>query len=253
MLLEQRQDVVAPHPVDVGIGANLRTHQVGGPDLEIATALAHLSVEFSEQFSSVVGDVVGRHPLLQDTPDRRLRRVQLDEGEAASNGRVHQRDRAVRGVHRSDDEEVWRQLEGLHRLVLQAYCLVAVLKQEVELTKDFRDVRTVHFVDDEDVGVVAILRVAGFCSEQSQRSVLQFEGWMPGLGLRRTVPLEEVLVGVGRVELHQPHAAGVCHKVLCDLLGEKRLAGARGAVEHDLLALLEQVDDLLQIRPIHVQ
>ena len=55
----------------------------------------------------------------------------------------------------------------------------------------------------------------------------------------RTVSLEEVLVGIRRVELHDLEGANAAREVLGQCLGEVGLSGSRGAVENDLALLFE--------------
>ena len=88
----------------------------------------------------------------------------------------------------------------------------------------------------------------------AEGAVAQLEGQRPrGLTGCGAEAFEEVLVGVGRVELHQPDATRILHQMLCENLCDIGLPGARRSVQHDLLAHLDKIHDLLQAGPIHVQ
>ena len=60
-------------------------------------------------------------------------------------------------------------------------------------------------------------------------------------------PLDEVLIGIGWVELHDLVAAAVLLTPLGDALGHIGLAGARRPLKDRLSLILQPVNDLLQL------
>ena len=89
---------------------------------------------------------------------------------------------------------------------------IAVLEQEVELAEDLGDVAAVDLVDDQDVRLVRG-RPARLGDELAGRRA-RARNASPALGLIRPVALEEVLVGVGGVELDQAELAATADQML---------------------------------------
>src|SRR5437764_14772085 len=111
-------------------------------DLDVLTeALSESFVELREVacHTDHVGHIC-RQPFREDLIDRRPRRKEGLEMEAAAKGAVDETDRAVGGIHGPDHQKVVRQLEGLLRAVQERYALVSVLKQEEQFTEDARQV-----------------------------------------------------------------------------------------------------------------
>ena len=104
-------------------------------------------------------------------------------------------------------------------------------------------------------GFVLVAGLGGFLGEAAQRTGNKLEGDLAFVRLVRPVALEEVLVGVGGVELDQLDAfvSGVIRQLRGQVLGQVGLAGARRAVQDQLAVLLQQVRDLLQRFEVHVQ
>ena len=92
----------------------------------------------------------------------------------------------------------------------------------------------------------------GHLGEVAERPGAQREGQGSAPARLRPVALEEVLVGVGRVELDELDRA-VFGQVAGQLARQVGLAGSRRPVEDDLLLFPEQVRDLRQFGLIHEQ
>ena len=88
---------------------------------------------------------------------------------------------------------------------------VPVLEQEVELAEDLGQVGPVDLVDDEHEGLVGV--AAGRVTSWRRGRASARSRWARA-SAARPVALEEVLVGVRRVELHQ-----------LDLLGADQVVG----------------------------
>ncbi len=121
---------------------------------------------------------------------------------------------------------------------IQLHRLVPVLEQEVQLAEDLGQVRPVDLVDDEDEGEVALFGCFG--NEAPERTRLQLEADRAVIRGPGPVTLEEVLIGIGGMELNQPHLLQ-SDQVRRQFPGNECLPGARRAIEDDLLALIEQV------------
>ena len=125
--------------------------------------------------------------------------------------------------------------------VLEPDALIAVLEQEVQLAEDLRDVPAIDLVYDQQVGRGRIrLRLVG---DLAERAVDELEAQRSALLQLRSVPLEEVLVGVRRVELDQPVTAAVRLNVAAEVLRDIRLAAARRSIEDQLLLLLQHGEE----------
>ena len=92
----------------------------------------------------------------------------------------------------------------------------------------------------------------GHLGEVAERPGAQREGQGSAAAWLWPEALEEVLVGVGRVELDELDRA-VVGQVAGQLAGEVGLAGPGRPVQDDLLALPEQVGDLHQFCLVHQQ
>ena len=184
-------------------------------------------------------------PAAQQSLDRRLAGEERTEPEAPPQRRVEQRDRAVGGVHRAHEEQVLREPERL-AAVLERHRLLAVFEQEVEFAEHLRDVAAVEFVDHEHV-LRARVRL-GLGGDAAQRAAPQLERRLPVAGQRGAVALDEVLVGVRGVELHdlEPAARGL-GVLPRDPPRDERLPGARRPVEDQLPLVLEVGHDLLEL------
>ena len=184
--------------------------------------------------SSSRAGVVSRSRACKEPQQRALHRlrlrVQLDEGEAAADGGVHHRDGTVRGVHGADDVQVVRQRERLVGAVLQVDPVVAVFQQEVQLAEHLGQVRAVHLVDDQEVRLALVAGFGGLLGEPAQRAGHELEGHLALVRLVRPEALEEVLVGVRRVELDEldPLVGGVAGQLGGKVLGKVGLAGPGG-------------------------
>ncbi|MCY1217111.1 hypothetical protein D9M72_290120 [compost metagenome] len=181
--------------------------------------------------------------------------MQLNEGETPADGGVHHGDRPVRGVHGADDVQVVRERERLVGAVLQVDAVVAVLQQEVQLTEHLGQVGAVHLIDDQEVGLVFVAGLGRFFGKAAQRAGDELEGHLSFVGLVRPEALEEVLVGVRGVELHQLDAfiGAVPGKLGGQVLGQVGLARSGRAVENQLPVLLQEFRDFLQRFQVHVQ
>ena len=82
--------------------------------------------------------------------------------------------------------------------VLERNLAVAVFEQEVELAEDAGYVAAVDFVDDQHVRCVR--SGAGLVGDALERSFAELESWLTVL-VCRAEAFDEILVGVGRVEL----------------------------------------------------
>ena len=146
--------------------------------------------------------------------------------------------------------EIFRKGKGLLR-VLEAHLPVPVLEKVIQLPEHLGQVAPVDLVDHQVV----------VCSPLCPRPFGNLEKWSvpdgePGPSLRGhrgAVPLHEVLVGVGRVELHQRDPVGGSGEGLGQFLGDIGLARAGRALEDDLLLVAEQPGDALQERGRQVQ
>lgn len=85
--------------------------------------------------------------------------------------------------------------------ILQAYLCVAVLKQEIELAEHLGKIASIDLVDDEEV--LGVSCIPSISRGVQQRAIPQLETGLP-VYERRTEALNEVLVGVGRMELLHP-------------------------------------------------
>ena len=131
--------------------------------------------------------------------------------------------------------------------VLELDALVAVLQEEVELAEHLGDVRAVELVDQEHERRIRL----GACSlgDAPQGTCLQREG-RAVRGRVRAVALDEVLVGVGRMELNEPHARReirIADEQICKALRDVGLPRTRRSVEDDLALSLEQTPDTAKI------
>ena len=185
---------------------------------------------------------VSVQPAPEQPFDRRLSGVELHEMEPPAQGEVHQGDRAVGGVHGADDVEGLGQGEGGLR-VLEAHLLVAILQQEIQLAEDLGEVPPVDLVDDEEVPGVRL--PPGHFRHVEQGPVPQLEAGTVSEQCR-PVALDEVLVGVRRVELDQPHPPGRSGQAGRYLPGSVGLAGSGRALEDDLALVVEQLLDVLK-------
>ena len=87
---------------------------------------------------------------------------------------------------------------------------------------------------------------AGYVGKAPERARLDLVGDRSACRRHGPVSLEEVLVGVRRMELHQGSRPCLRCEVVGELLSQEGLSSPRGTVEHNLELLREQVDDLLQ-------
>ena len=83
----------------------------------------------------------------------------------------------------------------------RAYLCVAVLKQEIELAEHLGKIASIDLVDDEEV--LGVSCIPSISRGVQQRAIPQLETGLP-VYERRTEALNEVLVGVGRMELLHP-------------------------------------------------
>ena len=132
-------------------------------------------------------------------------------------------------------------------MVLEPYLLVAVLQQEIQLPEDLGDVSPVNLVYHQKVLGIGIFLCIPFSllSGAQQRPVLQLESRLPSCKQGGTEPLHEVLVGVGRVELHQGDPLLRPGQMLGQFLCDVRLPRPRRPLEYHLLLLLQQRHDIL--------
>ena len=187
------------------------------------------------------GGAVGRDVDAQPRrQDQRIRR-HVDEGKPPAQRLVDRGRRAVGGVHGAEEIEVGRQAEAATR-VRQADRLIAVLQQVEQFAEDARQVAAVDLVDDQDV---RFRRPTGrLRGEGTQQPVLDGVGdFVPAAHLHGSdlYALDKLLIGVGRVELHQPHrlvaAAG---QQPGQAAGDVCLAGAGDALQDELPFQIEQ-------------
>lgn len=139
-------------------------------------------------------------------------------------------------------------MERVVRAVLGGDRLLAVLQQEVQLTEHLRQVGPVDLVDDQDVRVRRVLpRPLGQQLERAGHDVEHHRACARAATVtaHRTEALEEVLVGVGRVELHQLHPVGA-RQMPGQGAGQICLPGTGRPVEHQLPLLLELLGRLDQ-------
>ena len=180
---------------------------------------------------------VSVQPAPEQPFDRRLSGVELHEMEPPAQGEVHQGDRAVGGVHGADDVEILGQGEGGLR-VLEAHLLVAILQQEIQLAEDLGEVPPVDLVDDEEVPVVRLS--PGQFRHLEQWPVPELETCL-ALSQGWPVALDEVLVGVGRVELDEPHLTRGPGQAGRQFPGSIGLASAGRTLEDDLALVVRAV------------
>ena len=240
LLLQQRQDLRPPDPLQAALAVDALLHQVRRPDAKSASSMRALSASSRSAGSASRSSRVRSQR--RSSPRAARRGEQLDEGEPSPHRRVDQRDRPVGGVHRADDEQVRRQREVLSPEYVQADRLVAVLQQEVQLAEDLRQVGPVDLVDDQDVRDVPVLLAGGWSASSRSGPAVQPEA----RASRRRRPagpeaLEEVLVGVRRVELDEFDLPGRSAEVLGELQRQVGLSGARRPVEHELPFVRQQV------------
>jgi len=248
-VFQERHDVVLPHPVQaVAAPVDLLLHQVRRADRRVG--IVESLVQLIEQPCGFRRQVMLGQPACEQALDGWEARVQFDEHEPAAHRSVDPRDRPVGGVHRADQEQVLGKDELLIRRVLQADRLVAVLQQEVQLAEHLGQVRPVDLVDDQDVGRGGV--GPGYLSEVAERPGAQRERQRSAATWFGPEAFEEVLVGVGRVELDELNRA-VVGQVTGQFAGEVSLAGPGRPIEDDLLALPEQIGDLHQFCLVHQQ
>ena len=132
-------------------------------------------------------------------------------------------------------------LVGVH----QVDRLIAVLEQEVELPEHLGEVASVDLVDDQDVRRARV--VESLIDDAPHRAGSQLETTLR----RGAVALEEVLVGVRRVELDKLHvdASDVPRQGLRNV----GLARARGPVEDQLGTITQQLDAVVEPADVYVQ
>ena len=116
-----------------------------------------------------------------------------------------------------------------------------------QLTKNLGEVTAVDLVNDEEV--VVLLIVCGLLTEGVEGSLDQLESHAG-----RTVALDEVLVGVALVELHQLDARNVfhTHHRVSKTLSDESLADARRALQDDVLLGAQQAHDRVVSLSVHV-
>src|SRR3954462_14495935 len=112
--------------------------------------------------------------------------------------------------------------------------MVPVLEQVQKLAEDLGHVATIDLVDDEEVGAPRISRrrIGDAPQRAGRERVRERSGRVVG-----SVPLEEILIAVRRMELANLGAAAVGNEVLGELGRDERLARARRAEEDELLLL----------------
>ena len=130
--------------------------------------------------------------------------------------------------------------------VLEIHLVAPVLQEEVELSEDLGDVAPVDLVDDENEGGIRDWPRPPRRSNAAGPALSLKPAWPPGVSVGRK-PFDEVLVGVGWVELDDLEVAAVLSTVLGDALGDVGLAGAGRALEDRLPLVLQAGDDLLQM------
>ena len=174
--------------------------------------------------------------------------AQFHEGKAAAQRVVEHREAAVRRVHHADDVDVCRHAEQLVGVEeLEFVSALIALDEHEQLTKNLGEVTAVDLINDEEV--VVLLIVCGLLTEGVEGSLDQLES-LAG----RTIPLDEVLVGVALVELNQHDARNIldAHHRVGQALGSVGLADARRALHDDVLLGAQQANDRVVSLSVHV-
>ena len=147
----------------------------------------------------------------------------------------------VGGVHSADEVEILGQREQLAGIgILQAHLLAAVLQKEVEFAENLGQIAPVDLVDHQEMLLAGI--VVRSLRRIQQRPVPESEG--PLAQQRGAETLHEVLVGVGRVELDQPHPIRRPGEAFGQLPRDIGLAGPGRPLKDYLALVLEQLLDL---------
>ena len=115
-----------------------------------------LFVEELQQASRQVIVTIPFEPARENIAYRHLDGAELEEEEATTKGGVDEGDRAIGSVHGANKEEVLREAELLVRPVLESHCLLPILQEKKQFSKDLRDVAAVDLVDYEHVGMAGI-------------------------------------------------------------------------------------------------
>ena len=120
-----------------------------------------------------------------------------------------------------------------------------MLQEEVKLTEHLGHVPPVDLVDDKNERFPGrFLSPPGDPLEPDHREA----GSQPRrFELSGAVSLDEVLVGIGGVELHQTNSVLVTRKMGGEFPGHIRLPGSRRTVEDDLAAMTQKPNDTLQM------
>ena len=114
---------------------------------------------------------------------------------------------------------------------------IAVLQQEVQLPEHLGEIAAVDLVDDQEVQRVGL--PSRSLGHVEQRPVSELEAGLP-VDERGAEALDEVLVGVRRMKLHQPHALLRSSEARRQLLGDVGLPGTRRALQDDLPPVVQQ-------------
>ena len=128
--------------------------------------------------------------------------------------------------------------------VLQLHVLVPVFQQVVQFAEYFRYIPPVQLIDHQDMWSV---RIGGrLCRDPQKRPGYQLKPRLAFLD-PGTEALDEVLVRIGRVELHNGEVAALVPAVLRDPAGHVRLAGSGWSVEYYLPLFLQIRDNFRDV------
>ena len=245
MLAQHRQQFAPPQPGQGLRGVQPGPHEVGRPEFQcpVEPVGPHGRVEPFPQIGQGGGHLVGLAPATQHVPQGLLAGVHAHEHEPPAHGHVEQGDRPVGGVHGADDEQVVRQAEPVAVAVQQLDLGVAVIQEEVQLAEHLGDVGAIDLVDDEHVRLGR--RIARLLGDPAQRAGHHAQPG-PARIVRRPEALDEILVGVGGMELHQCPLVGGQTAGVQQLLDEVGLAGTRRALNDDLASFVQRLEKLTQ-------
>jgi hypothetical protein len=166
-------------------------------------------------------------------------RHHLDESKPPAEGGIHVPQTPVDGVHRPQDVDVRRNRERLLALGQRdGHPALVGLQQCDQLTEDLAQVGPIDLVDEYQIGALGMR--LGRPADPLQDPVGQLQVDRATVGIGRFEPLDEILVGIRRVEGHRRQ-------------GTDRLVGRRGpahsvamgrrlALRQSRLQLLERLD-----------
>lgn len=173
---------------------------------------------------------------------------QLDKCKPASQGMIHQGDRAVGGVHGADDAHIFRDLKksAVNR---ERDVLVPVLQKVHQLSEDASQIGAVDLVDDEDANAIFVLSFPAEFEEPAGDHRIFQSAVRAGLG---PDSLNEIFVSISWVELNQLHkSVAAADQVAGEVLGQKGLAGAGWAKDDGLAFSFDGLEPTNQGRLIY--